>query len=413
MNSKEIRSQINKLLTDMQDLALKGFNTESRTAFDKMNTDVTALEADFTRTEALESRIAAGQSFERSARPVAADGGFSAMGAEERTVKSKAAFRSYAVHGFAGMTTEQRDLLTTSDTLGGALIPQAFNPELIAARKYYGPISTLVRQRVTENNGAPIKVSLANDTANGLTLLATEGTSSPAETDPAFQSALLGVDTVTAGLVKVSVQELSDSYFDLDAWVRDAFGLRYARGLETAVTKGKDSAGTTLPNQTSGGMAGGAVIGTTTATLAGGIGWDDLTACVSALDPAYVNPLKTVWQMNSGTRGYLLGLKDGFGRPYFTPDPSADSPFSKILGFDVVLNQALPNMGANALPILFGSPSDAYLLRTEGQPFIVRLNERYMDTLEVGFMLYTRVGGLSIVATSAPTPLVSLKQAAS
>ena len=413
MTSKDIRTSINKLLSDMQTLALKGFTPESRTAFDKMNNDVTALEADATRLEAMESRASRDEHFERSARPGVPNGGLTTnMGADEKRDKTREAFRTYARGGVHSMTSEQRDLLNTTST-GQAIIPQLFNPELISALKYYGPIATLVKQRKTDNGGAPMKVSLANDTGNGLTLIATEGTSTPPEVDPAFQSALVGVDTVTAGLVKISFNELEDSAFDLDAWIRDAFGLRYARGLEAAVTTGKDSAGTTLPNQTAGGMAGGAVVGTTTASIAAGIGWGDLTAALGALDPAYTNPAKAVWQFNSNTRAYLIGLRDGFGRPYFTPDPSMDSPFSKILGYPVVLNQALPNMGASAKPILFGSPSDAYLLRSEGQPFILRLNERYAELLEAGFLLYTRIGGTSIVATSAPNPQVSIQQASS
>lgn len=413
MNSKEIRSKINKLLTDMEALTLKGFTSESRAQFDAMNKDVQALEADASRLEVIESRASASERFERSARPAVGSGSTVAnMSEDEHRTKTREAFRTYARGGVAAMTMEQRDLVTTTST-GQAVIPQLFNPELISALKYYGPIATLVRQRKTNNGGAPLKVSLANDTANGLTLLSTEGSSVPAETDPAFQSAILGVDTVTAGLVKISFQELEDSSFDLDGWIRDAFGLRYARGLEQAVTNGKDSAGTTLPNQSSGGMAGVAVVGTTTAALAAGIGWDDLTTCLGALDPAYTNPAKAVWQMNSSTRAYLVGLKDGFGRPYFTPDPSMDSPFSKILGYNVVLNQALPNMGAGATPLLFGDPSSAYLLRQEDQPFILRLNERYADALEVGFFLYTRIGGMSIVASGAPNPIVSLKQASS
>ena len=83
-----------------------------------------------------------------------------------------------------------------------------------------------------------------------------------------------------------------------------------------------------------------------------------------------------------GTRAYLLGLKDGFGRPYYTPDPSSDSPFSKLLGYDIVLNQSMPSptagaFSANQLPILFGDLERSYMLRTDGQPSILRLNERY------------------------------------
>jgi HK97 family phage major capsid protein len=218
------------------------------------------------------------------------------------------------------------------------------------------------------------------------------------------------VDTTTAGLVKVSFQELEDSSFDLDAFIRRSFGIRYARGLEKAITLGTDSAGTALPNQASGGILGAATVGTTTSTLAAGIGWDDLTAAYGALDPAYV--VNASWMFNSSTRAYLLGQKDGFGRPFWTPDPSADEPFSKLLGYPVVLNQSMPNVGgANATPILFGDLSQSYMLRTDGAPSILRLNERYADTLEVGFYLWTRIGGISLNA--GISPLVSVKQAAS
>jgi HK97 family phage major capsid protein len=314
MDLNQLKQERNKLLSDMQAISLKPWTTESRTAFDKMNGEVTSLDGDIARSERAAALDAEQRSFTRSPRHGVGDGNSLVnMSADERKDKTREAFRTYARNGVHGMTREQRDLVTINAT-GQALIPQMYDPELISARKYFGRISTLVRQRVTNNNGAPLKVSLSNDVGNGLTLLATEGTSSPAETDPAFQSALVGCDTVSAGLVKVSFQELEDSSFDLDSWIRDAFGLRYARGLERSVTLGVDSAGTTLPNQTAGGLAGGAVIGTTTASLAAGIGWDDMTAAVGALDPAYTNPAKTVWQFNSSTRAYLLGLKDGFGR---------------------------------------------------------------------------------------------------
>jgi hypothetical protein len=51
----------------------------------------------------------------------------------------------------------------------------------------------------------------------------------------------------------------------------------------------------------------------------------------------------------------------------------------------------------------------SYLLRTDGAPSIIRLDERYAELLEVGFFMYTRIGGLSLAAGIAP--LVSLKQA--
>jgi HK97 family phage major capsid protein len=412
MNLNELKDKRNKLLSDMQAIALKGFNTETRSAFDRMNDEVTAIEADIKRIEAIEQRSAQSDSYERSPRPVPGTDAFASMPAEERKKKFSRAFQQYAVRGnIHSVDPEYRALLTTSDSTGGALVPQVFSGILADALKFYGPVATRVRQKVTENNGAPMKVSLDNDTANGLTLLATEGTSSPAETDPTFSSQLLGVDTVTGGLVKVSFQELEDSSFDLDTFIRDKFSLRYGRGLEKAVTLGVDSAGTTLPNQASGGLLAAATVGTTTAVLANGIGWTDLVNGFGELDAAYINP-NTAWVMNTNTRANLLGQKDGFGRPFWTPDPSADGPFGKLLGYDVVLDQAMPNVGsANATPILFGDLMRSYLLRTDGAPSILRLNERYADTLEVGFFLYTRIGGISLNAGTSP--LISIKQAAS
>ncbi len=309
---------------------------------------------------------------------------------------------------------ETRDLLTTSDVTGGALIPQEFDSVLNTALKYYGPIAQECRQRYTDDGGRPLKVSYMNDTNNGLKLLGTEGTSSPTETDPALLSQVVNVDTLSGGLVKVSVQEVQDANFDIGRLLEEAFALRYGRGLERAVTLGTDSAGTALPSQSTGGLLAAATVGATTAALANGIGWNDLVSVYSAVDPAYLPNGK--WSMNSATRSYLLGLKDGFGRPFFTPDPSGQRPFESLLGYPIVLNQAMGAYngtgGANSTPILFGDYKASYLLRTESRPSIVKLSERYMDTLEYGYFLYTRTGGISLVQSGVPS-LVKLKLAAS
>jgi len=412
LNLKEIRSRISELLVKQQEIAQKGFDATNRSAFDKMQKEVDALEADAQRLEALESRNAHQASFQRSPRPSVGAGASTAQPVEERKANYNRAFQQFAIRGSVhAVDAELRDLLTTSDATGGALIPQDFMGVIIDAKKYYGPVADRVRQKITDNKGTPLKISFSNDTGNGLTLLGTEGSTSPSETDPTFVSKILGVDTVSGGLVKVSFQELEDSSFDLDAFLRQHFALRYGRGLEKAITLGVDSAGTTLPNQNSGGLLASATVGTTTTSLANGIGWDDLTAAYGALDPAYVNP-NTAWMFNSTSRATLLGMKDGFGRPFWTPDPSADGPFDKLLGYDVVINQSMPNIGgANATPIAFGDLTQAYMLRTDGAPSILRLNERYADTLEVGFFLYSRIGGISLNAGIAP--LVVIKQAAS
>lgn len=308
MSIKTLQEKRNKLIIDAAALVQAAEVTaESRQAADAMFAEIGVIDGDIQRLKNIEKLQAEANSFERSPRgPVAPV-------TEDRKKAFNEAFRVYARHGLGALNAEQRDLVTTSDVTGGALIPQEFGGVLHEAQKFYGPIASMVAQKVTDNNGRPMKISYANDTANGIKLLSTEGSSSPAETDPGFVSAILGVDTITGGLVKVSFQELEDSAFNLDSWLRQAFSIRYARGIEKAVTLGVDSAGTTLPNQATGGLVASASLGTTTAALANGIGWDDLVNTLSALDPAYINQ-DTKWVMSSSTRNYLLGLKDGFGR---------------------------------------------------------------------------------------------------
>jgi HK97 family phage major capsid protein len=396
---EQLKFNRNKLLTDMAALAAKPWTPESRTQFDKMSTDVTALESDIQRAERVAAFEAEQRSFDRSPRPVA---GAVNDNAEQRAKVSKA-FRSYILNGRAGLNAEERDLLTTGSA--GALIPQEFFPVLTDALKFFGPIVNELKQRVTPGSAQPLKISLVNDTVNSLTLIG-EGTA-VTDTDPTFQSRLLGADLLSSGLVRVSVQELEDSSFDLSSWLRDAFSMRYGRGIEAAVTNAKDGSGTALPNFTA--LTSIAQVATTTATLAAGIGWKDLVNTFADLDAAYLPNAK--WSMTPQTRNTLLGQVDGFGRPFFNPDPTGTRPFDTLMGYPIVLNTALPQLGANAVPILFGDFRQTALFRTDGAPELVVLNERYMDQLEKGFFLYQRAGVASLDAGTHP--LVSLKQAAS
>ncbi len=401
MDLQQLKFNRNKILTDMSAIAEKPWTPESRSQFDKLSKAAEESEADIRRVEQIEAIEAQRRSFTPSPRPNG-NGGFSGA-SEERKANVSRAFRSYILNGRGGLNVEERDLLTTGSA--GALIPQEFFPVLTDALKFYGPIVQELKQRITPGSAAPLKISLVNDTTNSLTLIG-EGTT-VTETDPTFQSRIVGADLLSSGLVKVSVQELEDSSFDLSSWLRDAFGLSYGRGIEAAVTNAKDGSGTALPNFTA--LTSIAQVATTTGTLNGGIGWTDLVNTFAGLDTAYLPNAK--WSMTPQTRNYLLAQKDGFGRPFFTPDPTGQQPFSMLMSYPIVFNTSLPQMGANAVPILFGDFRSAALFRTDGAPELVVLNERYMDTLEKGFFLYQRAGVASLDA--GVHPLASLKQASS
>jgi len=61
------------------------------------------------------------------------------------------------------------------------------------------------------------------------------------ESDPSFGGFINSVDFLTTSLIKISLAELEDSYCDLDAWIRTAFGKRIARGLSSLIVSGSSS----------------------------------------------------------------------------------------------------------------------------------------------------------------------------
>ena len=66
--------------------------------------------------------------------------------------------------------------------------------------------------------------------------------------------------------------------------------------------------------------------------------------------------------------------------------------------------------GVEMEAVLFGDFQQGYMLRTDGDFEIVRLNERFMDQLEVGFLGYARIGGISMDAGTHP--IIKLTQSA-
>jgi HK97 family phage major capsid protein len=416
---KNLIEQRNKLMTDMQALATgENFTAEKRTQFDTMNADLAIVDADITRLQAHEARaaeLAKVVPINRAQPGAELDEatGDAAKQAEERKKKERRAFEQYFRFGHNGVDQElrsfvRRETRDITTATGATMVPQDFYPILTDAMKYYGPISQLVGQKRT-TGGAPMKIALDNDTGNSLTILGE--TVAVTEVDPTFSGFILSTDTVTTGIVKITLQELQDSYFNLDSWIRMKFGQRLGRGYESQITLGNGSNVASLIGAATLGATATGNNGTTgaTGTGANSIGYDDIVALYTALDPAYIG--NATWLFNSLTRGFLLGVKDGFGRPLFIPNPSSGS-FDMLLGRPVVLNQALPNIAASAVgTVLFGDLQQGYIFRTDGDISILRLDERFADTLEVGFIGYSRIGGASMDAGTHP--IVKLAQAAS
>jgi HK97 family phage major capsid protein len=379
MTVKDMKEQRIKLITDAQKLVLGDTVTaEQRDQANRMVADVEKLEADINVAEKLERYEVESR---ETVRPPRGNPAASEAETREQSDREVRAFTHYIKTG------EKRDLLTTN---AGAVIPQVFNQNIIDAQKLVGNTLTVVGKKVTNNNGAPIKVALSNDTGNTLvTITGGEGTALT-DTDPTFSGFVLNCDTL-ATMVKVSFQELEDASFDMGSWLKTKFGLRYYRGLEYIITNGNASNVASILT--------GATLAATSAVSAT-VTFDDLNAVYSALDPAYEG--NASWVMSSTTRALIMGEKDTLGRPIFIPNPSS-GVLDHLFGRPIVLNQALPSaFVASNVGIMYGDFEQGYLLRTDGDMSIRRLDERFADSLEVAFLAYARVGGASTDAGTHP-----------
>jgi len=122
--------------------------------------------------------------------------------------------------------------------------------------------------------------------------------------------------------------------------------------------------------------------------------YGELLATVLALDPAYRTNAK--WVMNDASYGKVMALVDTTGRPLV--NQSIDSISGKIgqpslLGYPVVIDQAMPAMAASAKFLAFGDIAEAYVIRRVKDITLVTLNELYAANGQTGFMSWARADG--------------------
>jgi HK97 family phage major capsid protein len=390
MTLNELREKRNKLMADASALMQGEVTAEKRTQFDAMLADVTALNGDITRLEAVEQYNREQRAIVPG-RPNPGESADPAENAEVRNARVKASFRKYLQTG----QIETRDL--TVSATGAVVIPQLFDPQVVEAMKSYGELYNMV-DVVKTDNGDPMKVVLDDDTANGLVSV-TVGTDA-AEVDPVPTSKLLQIDTFTTGVTKVDNGLLTDSGFDIESWLRDRFALRFFRGASNLIYSGDTGNVASLASAYTAGF---------TSSVASKLGYVDFATAIGTLDPAYQPNAQ--WAVNTATLGYIAGLTDNNGRPLFLPNyGSAEAGIpGTILGRPVRLVTQMPNVTTGNAAVLFGDFKKAYRFRQQNPGLaIIRLNERYAASYETGFVGFARVGGISIQASANVAPLLAI-----
>lgn len=397
---EEARSLVNRAEQEKRDLT-----AEERAAWDKALADADVLKADIDRAErqeSLERELATSQGTRAGQQDTSsnADNRAQPQDAEQRKQAHARAFDSYLRHGVADMPAEQRTVLmeyraqSTVDASGGFTIPEGFSNQLEESMKAFGGMRQASRVFPTAS-GNDLPWPTVDDTANTGALLA-ENTA-VAEQDFTFANIILKAFKYSSKMVKVSVELLQDSAFNLSSFLARALGERIGRITNTHFTTG-DNAG--KPQ----GVVTGATSGVTAAS-ATTITADELIDLVHSVDPAYRIGPQVGWMFNDKTFKVLRKLKDGEGRYLWNPglQPGA---VDSLFGYRYIINQDVADLATASKSVLFGDFSK-YLIRDVLGIAVLRLVERFADSHQVAYLAFSRHDGRVLDAGTDPIRFIT------
>lgn len=367
----------------------RDLTAEERQKWDAAETDLTEVSGDIERME----RMSNLDTVDRSQIVTATAGPGPGQPSEGDGQGYAEAFERYMRHGMERLTSEQRQLLmnnfsevraqgTTSDTAGGYLVPEGFRDTMTETMKAFGGLLNLCTV-ITTTTGNDLPWPTNDDTGNEGALLAEN--SQVTEQDVTLGQRQMKAHTYTSKLVRVSLQLLQDSVFDLNTWLPRKLGERIGRAVAGHLATGT---GIDQPE----GITTNITVGKTGATgQTTSIIYDDLVDLEHSVDLAYRAGAR--YMMHDGTLKVIRKLKDADNRPLWVPVPAPGFP-ATINGFAYSVDNKMPEPGASRKTIVFGDIAAGYIARQVLGVQVMRLTERYADYLQVGFLGFARYDGI-------------------
>jgi HK97 family phage major capsid protein len=299
------------------------------------------------------------------------------------------------------------------------LVPQGFQYELEIATKAYGNL--LGDARVVDTaSGNPLYWPTENDTAQKAHVVS-ESTQVN-ENDLTLGHVLFGAWKYTADVVRISLELEQDSFESIENIVKDAFAIRWGRGLNYDFTVGDGNQKSTgiIPAIAASGAspvtAAGSYVndGNVANTGTNSIGYEDYVNLIHSIDPSYRNRPKTRFMFHDQVLQSARRLLDKFGRPLWMPGMAANAP-DTILGYPYSINQQMPTAAGSASPfvpagtvffsgnptVVFGDLSK-FIIRRVKEMSVMRLVERYADFGEVGLLSFGRYDSQLVDAGTHP-----------
>ena len=402
---KDLREKRAKLVADAQAiLKQEKMSPEDEKKFDALMADSDLVKAEIDRHQrALDAERELG---ERVAQRAGREH-ISPDQAADEAKRLNQAYQNWLRFGIAGLSEEDRQLMSGryvadprmgglpsirgaqsvgSGAGGGYTVPDEAMRPIVEALKLFGgmrQVSTVVGT-VT---GADLPIPTDNDTSVEGEIINENSTHN--DGDITFGQVVLQSFLYSSKVVKVSRQLLQDSAVDLNVYIGRKLGQRIGRIQNKHFTTGD---GTAKPR----GVVTASTLGKTAAGAAA-ITYDELVDLMHSVDPAYQPNAR--FMSNFTTLGLIRKIKDSQNMPIWAP--MANGNPDTILGRPYVINQDMPAATTGLKSVLYGDFSN-YHIRDAGNVILLRLEERYADALQVGFLAFLRSDGDLVDAGTNP-----------
>ena len=242
------------------------------------------------------------------------------------------------------------------------------------------------------SGGENLNIATADDT----TTLATINSENSAisVSDLTLAQLTLRAHTFVSGIVLSSVELIQDEAIDFVGYIGRALGNRLARGTNAQFTTG--STATTSPR----GIIRDSAIGFSATTTSGDITHVSLTNLLHSVDVEYRRSSRSGWMMHDGIVKEARQIVDSQGNPIWQIGMQTGQP-DRLYGHDVVVNNRLTSSstGSGAILALFGDLGK-YAIREVTSVDLFRFDEKYMNSLQVGWLSWLRADGRLLVAST-------------
>jgi HK97 family phage major capsid protein len=389
-----IATEARAKLAELNDSTPEDRAAEVEREFDAMMADHDKFSARADRLEKSEAALRASEAVDVSKRPVAEDRSAPAVDQGSDISYRKAFFSMIANGGVEGLDSEVRNVLRQSEvraqtagtnSAGGFTVPTELASFIDKAMIATGPMyNSDLFTVINTTGGNPFNIPTVNDTAVTAEAHTEAGTvTDDGGKDVTFAQKSLGAFAFDTEWVRWSYELANDSIFNVESLLGELLGERLGRIANSKLTTGSGSSDVE-------GIVTNSALGVTAAAVAA-VTADEIIDLIHSVDPAYRASPSTAIMMNDSTLSAVRKLKDGNGNYLWQMGNYQAGVPQNLLGYNVVVNQAMDSLATAKKVMLFGDMSKFYV-RKAGAPSLFVAKERFAP--DYGILGYVRFDGV-------------------